>query len=80
MERNHNAEEDGDEDETKAKAGPSKTRSSETITASATNLTTDPSRTGSIKESQYLRDKSSEDVKDHEERKHFSILSLYKEK
>jgi hypothetical protein len=81
MEKSHNVEEDvdEDEDEAEAKAGPSKTRSSsETITVSATNLTSDLSRTGSIKESHYPRDKSSEDVKeDHEERKHFSTLSSF---
>lgn len=72
MERSHNVEEDDNDDaETKAKAGPSKTRQTfETVAVSATNLTSDHSRTGSLKESHYSRDKSGEDV--NEECKHLS--------
>lgn len=77
MERSHKVEEDDNDDaETKAKAGPSKTRQTfETVAVSATNLTSDHSRTGSLKESHYSRDKSGEDV--NEECKHLSYYPHY---
>jgi hypothetical protein len=80
MEESRNVEENDEEDEAEVKAGPSKTRSSETITVSATNLASDLSRTGSVKEAR-PRDKGSQDVKEeHEDCKHFSMLfSLCKE-
>jgi hypothetical protein len=75
-EKGFNVEE---EDEGEAKAGSSKTRSSsETTRVSATNLAS----TGSVKETQYPRDKSNEDKKENrEECEYFGLLSsFYKER
>lgn len=75
-EKSFNAEEDDDEDQAEVKVGPSKTRSSETTTVSASNLVSDHSRAGSVKEAHYHRNKSNEDVKeDHEECKSVSLFS-----
>jgi hypothetical protein len=74
-EKGHNVEE---EDEAEAKAGSSKTRSSsETTRVSATNLAS----VGSVKETQYQRDKSNEDIREnHEECEYVGLFSIYKER
>jgi len=65
-EKSFNVEKE-EEIEAEAKAEPNKRRSSETITVSTANVT----RTGSLKEAHYNRDKSNEDVEEsHEESEH----------
>ena len=61
-----------EEDEGEAKVESNKRRSSsETVPVSTTNVT----RTGSVKEAHYHRDKSNEDVKEsHEECKYLCLI------
>ena len=59
--------------EAEAKAESNKRRTSETITVSTANVT----RTGSLKEAHYNRDKSNEDVEESHEECKYLCLSLF---
>lgn len=71
-EKSFNVEKE-EEIEAEAKAEPNKRRSSETITVSTANVT----RTGSLKEAHYNRDKSNEDVEESHEECKYLCLSLF---
>lgn len=75
-EKSFNVEKEAEtEAEAKAKAESNKRRSSETITVSTSNVT----RTGSLKEAHYNRDKSNEDVEEsHEECKYLCLFLFCK--
>jgi len=71
-EKSFNVEKE-EEIEAEAKAESDKRRSSETITVSTANIT----RTGSLKEAHYHRDKSNEDVQESHEECKYLCLSLF---
>jgi hypothetical protein len=71
-EKSFNVEKE-EEIEAEAEAESNKRRSSETVTVSTANVT----RTGSVKEAHYHRDKSNEDVEEsHEECKYLCLSSF----
>lgn len=71
-EKSFNVEKE-EEIEAEVKAESNKRRSSETITESTANVT----RTGSLKEAHYHRDKSNEDVEESHEECKYLCLSLF---